>query len=172
MGLTEQEVAFTKLITEHKAAIYRICMANLNDTSYTDDLCQEVCMQIWKGLPSFRGEANIKTWIYRIAINCTISFNIKQNKTHYNNLNDSLLSIPDDNDSSIKEQQLKALLFCIQTLPPQDKLLISLYMEGLSYKEIAEVSGISISNTGVKISRIKNQLQIMITEKMNHHELG
>jgi len=160
----ERELLFNKLIKDHHASIYRICRAYLYDASYADDLYQEILYQIWKSIQSFKGNAQVSTWIYRVAINTAIGFNLKNKRHHYSPLPESLDLPYNDTIENKKEQEneLDKLRYCISQLAAQDRLIISLVLEQKSYKDIAEITGASLSNTGVRINRIKERLLILM----------
>lgn len=151
---------FNELVRANHASIYRICRAYLYDVSHADDLYQEILYQIWKSMQSFKEQAKVTTWIYRIAVNTAINFNLKNKRHQHQSMPDSF-SIPYEETLPEKQEQelkLTKLRYCISQLETQDRLIISLVLENKSYKEIAEITGISITNTGVKISRIKARL--------------
>ncbi|HEY8893360.1 MAG TPA: sigma-70 family RNA polymerase sigma factor [Niastella sp.] len=154
------EAYFNELVKANHASIYRICRAYLYETSHADDLYQEVLYQIWKSIQSFKEQSKISTWIYRIAVNTAINFNLK-NKRHQHHSMPDFSSLPYEETLPEKQEQeakLNKLRYCISQLETQDRLIISLVLENKSYKEIAEITGISMTNTGVKISRIKARL--------------
>lgn len=156
----EQQDFFTGLIKANHASIYRICRAYLYDASYADDLYQEILYQIWKSIKSFKGDSKVSTWIYRIAVNTAIGFNLKNKRHQHESIAESLQmpyieSLPEKQE---QEVQLNKLRYCISQLVAQDRLIISLLLEQKSYKEIAEITGASMSNTGVRINRIKERL--------------
>jgi RNA polymerase sigma factor (sigma-70 family) len=155
-----QEAWFNELVRANHASIYRICRAYLYEASHADDLYQEVLYQIWKSMQSFKEQSKISTWIYRIAVNTAINFNLK-NKRHQHQVMPDFSSMPYEETLPEKKEQeakLNKLRYCISQLETQDRLIISLVLENKSYKEIAEITGISMTNTGVKISRIKDRL--------------
>lgn len=158
--LNQEQDLFSELVKENHASIYRICRAYLYDISHADDLYQEILYQAWKGLKNFKGQAKASTWIYRIAVNTAISYNIKNKRHQHLQLPESFQIPYQDTLAQKKEQeaQLIKLRFCISQLVPQDRLIISLVLENKSYKEIGEITGSSLSNTGVKINRIKGRL--------------
>jgi len=156
----KEEAFFNELVAAHHASIYRICRAYLYDVSHADDLYQEILFQIWKSLKNFKGNSSIGTWIYRIAVNTAISFNLK-NKRHQHQPLPDLFQIPYEETLQKKqdeEEQLNKLRFCISKLETQDRLIISLVLEDKSYKDISEIVGTNINNVGVKINRIKTRL--------------
>jgi len=158
--LTQQEILFNELVKTHHASIYRICRAYLYDVSHADDLYQEILFQVWKSLQNFKGESKVGTWIYRIAVNTAISFNQKNKKHQFVSLPD-FIQVPYEEtllQKQEQESQLDQLRYCISQLETSDRLVISLVLEDKSYKEIAEITGTNINNTGVKINRIKARL--------------
>lgn len=156
---------YEDIIRSHKDSIYRICLGYIYEADLVEDLFQEVLISLWKSLPTFRNEAKLSTFIYRVTVNTAISFNRKRRK----HKRESQLVFPDPvHDSPVDEimnkEELQLLRSCICRLEDQDRLIISLYLEELSYKEIAEVAGISVSYVGVKINRIKNILKECIQD--------
>jgi RNA polymerase sigma-70 factor (ECF subfamily) len=124
-----------------------------------------VLVNIWKSLDKFRGESTISTWIYRIAVNTSISFSGKayrNMKLYVDNVPQGLNALLDDDDLEQKfqkEQQLEQLEICLNELSIIDKAMISLVFEGLSLREIADVVGLTEPNVKVKIHRVKEQLK-------------
>jgi RNA polymerase sigma factor (sigma-70 family) len=163
-----EEESFNKLVVSNHASIYRICRAYIYDSSLADDLYQEILFQIWKSIKNFKGNSKVSTWVYRIAVNTAISFNLK-NKRHQHESLPELLQVPyEDTLVNKKEDELKLdhLRYCINLLEPADRLIISLVLEDKSYKDIAEITGNNMNNVGVKINRIKARLlKLMTTEK-------
>lgn len=158
---------FTQLIKENHGSIYRICRAYLYDASYADDLYQEVLYQIWKSWKGFKGNSKPSTWIYRVAVNTAIGFNTKNKRQQFDPLPDSF-DVPyreTITEMQEHEQSLDKLRFCIGQLALQDRLVISLVLEQKSYKEIAEITGATLSNTGVRINRIKERLVTLMQDK-------
>ena len=162
MEHSEREKLFKKTINDHKDKIYRICYAYLYEKELVDDLYQEVLINIWNGLRNFKGNSLLSTWLYRVTLNTTITFN-KKTKKHFQSLK---YKIPDSNSiveqtdtSEIeKEIRINKLMQCIQKLKKEERLIISLVLEELTYKEIAEILGVQTSNVGVRINRIKKRL--------------
>ncbi len=126
---------------------------------------QEVLVNIWKSLDSFRGESALSTWIYRVAVNTSLTFTGKafsHMKLMVNGNTKNLNSVLDDESLKEKleqENQLEKLQNELNQLSVIDKALISLMLEGLSMKEISDVIGITEPNVKVKIHRVKTQLK-------------
>lgn len=169
MKRDEKEILFNQIIAENSERIMRICNyygANQHDRH---EMYQEVLIHIWKGLERFRGESAIGTWIYRIAVNSAITFIGKANRrlkvSVYTDMQ-RLSSLLDDDaleEKRIKEVQLDALQSELNALSIIDKTLISLMLEDLSTREMAEIIGITEPNVRVKIHRIKTELKIKLS---------
>ncbi|RAW02883.1 RNA polymerase sigma factor [Pseudochryseolinea flava] len=153
------EEAFVALINQHRGLIYKVCHLYGADRDYQEDLFQEIVMQIWRAYPSFRNEALITTWMYRIALNTAISYLRKEKR------------MPISQRISMRELQLpemeqaddmEVLQQAIQQLTQVEKGIIMLYLDEKSYQEISDILGISLSNVGVKISRIKSKLEKIV----------
>ena len=162
MTYAERERLFVHLFEQSRAGIRRLCNSYLNDSSEVDDLYQEIMTNVWKSLPDFRGEARLTTWVYRIAVNTALIHQRRRRPS------EELADIPDHRVSTERDlerqEQLEALHHAIAQLGDQDRLIVSLLLEGLDYKEIAEVTGITVNYVGVKISRIKQALEQLMTE--------
>ncbi|WP_046744023.1 RNA polymerase sigma factor [Kordia zhangzhouensis] len=157
---SSREHYFQEVITQHKDKIYRICFAYLYEKELVEDLYQEVLINVWNGLKNFKGNAKLTTWLYRVTLNTTITFN-RHHKKHLQIFNNQ---IPDsfeevlDTERQAQENRVNKLMRCVQKLKKEERLIISLVLEELSYKEIAEIIGIEVNNVGVRINRIKKRL--------------
>ncbi len=160
-----KELRFKQIIEENKLRIESICRYYSSNLENRKDLYQEILVNIWKSLDKFRGDSAISTWIYRIAVNTSLNFAGKA----YRNMNLNLEQTPQslniliDNDElelkQKREQQLEALETELNLLSIIDKALISLVLEGLSMREIADIIGLTEPNVKVKIHRIKENLK-------------
>lgn len=121
-----------------------------------DDLLQEVFIKVWQHYDKFRGESQISTWMYRIAVNTCLQY-LRADKSKHNTALDNLQWKEDDAETE-KEQQVQLLYKCISELAETDRLIITLMLEEVPYPEIAAATGISEGNLRVKIHRIKQQL--------------
>ncbi|MEZ4827838.1 MAG: RNA polymerase sigma factor [Bacteroidia bacterium] len=153
---------FEDVYEKHKDRIYRLCCILVHDRTQTDDLYQEVLINIWKGIDQFQGKAKIETWIYRVVLNASINFNLKQ-KSRREIVGD-LPELPET--ISPEKGQTEILLEKIGLLKSTDRALIGLYLEGYAYKEIAEILGMTPTHVGVKINRIKTQLKSIWNTKI------
>lgn len=165
MTHAERERQFLDVFEKNKASIRRLCFGYLNSSFEVDDLFQEIMTNVWHSLPSFRGEAKISTWVYRIAVNTALVYRKKWKQ------GEELPELPDTRSGAQQDledrERLAMLHSAIATLPDQDRLVVTLLLEGLSYREIADVTGITVNYVGVKISRIKDVLEQLIGEASN-----
>ena len=152
---------FNKLYEIYWDKIFRLCMGYVNDSDQAKDLAQETFITVWEKLSTFRNEANIGTWIFRIATNTCLS-QIKYNKKIYSEeLSDNLVEV---NEETLDEE-IKMLYHYISEFPELDRIIISLELEGIKQSEISKIVGLSDSNVRVKIHRIKEKL----TQKFKNH---
>lgn len=154
-----REEEFTELIQAHQGLLIKLASIYTNTTPDREDLFQEIVYQLWKCFESFRGESKITTWMYRVGMNTAIT-HLKRSKRVVNTglVNEGLVSgVTCDN--AIYEERLALLHTYIQNLNQLEKGLMLLLLEGKSYSEIAEITGLSVSNVGTRISRIKTKLK-------------
>jgi len=163
--MEEEKKQFVNLIEQNKALIYKFCYMYANETETPDDLFQEVVINLWKSFPDFRGESKIQTWMYRISLNTCITFLRKSGKRPKTQaLTDEQLEYTESGDMS----SIKVLYSLINKLNAFEKAIILLYLEDRSYDEIAQIVGITKSNVGVRISRIKEKLSQMTNNQKNN----
>lgn len=157
--MTAKEQQFTDIIKEHTKTIYTVCYLFSNDTDEINDLYQDILVRLWKGFETFEGKSDIRTWIYRVSLNYCINFNNKRKKEH-KQLNLETNFHTDENNLE-RKLQIKQLYKRINMLGLIDRSVILLWLEGLSYDEIAAILGISVKNVSFKLVRIKEQLKKM-----------
>lgn len=156
---------FTELIKEHEAIIYKIASVYTDNNIDLQDLYQEVVIQLWSARKKFRNEARVSTWIYRIALNTAITRLRKEKKQGVKvPIDREVLNYTDTSDP-IMEARVKALYKNIEKLSDLDKGIMLLLLEDKSYDEIAEIIGISSSNVGTRLSRIKAKLKNQMNPK-------
>lgn len=158
----EQE--FMSVIREYERVIYKVCYLYASPNAPLNDLYQDVILNLWKAFTKFRNECKISTWIYRIALNTCISFIRKEkNLPEIVTLNREADWMVEENDPI--HEMLRQLYRMINQLGQLDKSIILLYLEDKSYDEIAEITGLTITNVATKLSRIKDKLRKMKKEE-------
>ncbi len=165
-----KEKIFNQIYSSLKDKIYRLCLGFTGNHFDANDLFQEILILIWNNLQNFRNESSINTWVYKIATNRAILFINQKKRVDKLHLDVNLEAIkikttPVDSEvQDHKEYKIKQLYFLISTLKEMDKIIISLLLEGCSYNEISEITGLSLSHVGVKINRIKKLLNAKISK--------
>lgn len=160
MGLSEKEKLFHKILLENKDLVYRICWGFTSRKENIDDLFQEVFINVWKGLSSFREESRLTTWLHKITINTCLLWRREERKRNQLKL-DELAEVV--TELKLDEDKVSPLILelrkTIQQLNAIDKSLILLLLEGYTYKEIAEITGSTTNNVGVRINRVKAKIK-------------
>jgi RNA polymerase sigma-70 factor (ECF subfamily) len=162
-----QKQIFERWLAAHKRLIFRIVRVYATTAADQDDLFQEVIIQVWRSVPAFREEASVTTWLYRIALNTAIKWTRKEHKHHRTDALENVQHILEEKKTSMDER-LTWLYEEIHKLDKIDRSLALLMLDGFSYKEMALLLGISESNVGVKINRIKKYL-VAQSKKHEHH---
>lgn len=156
MNITERE--FTQLVQEQKSTIYTVCYMFARDKDEAADLFQDVLINLWKGIGKFRNDSEISTWVYRVSLNTCISADRKKRKMPTTRL-DMNIDLFDDDDTD--SRQIQVLRQRIQRLQPLDRAIVLLWLESLSYQEIADIIGLTPKNISVRLTRIRLQLKQM-----------
>ena len=151
---------FLEFLNRCQPVLRRVCRAYAESPEDREDLFQETVYQLWRSYPSFRGESAPGTWVYRVALNTAISALRGRTKTQkpvaLGTAHEQIASpAPESGDS----RRIDLLTRMIRKLNQVDRALVLLYLEGLSYKELASILGLSESHVGVKLSRVKARLQ-------------
>ena len=154
--MTHLEQQFTKTVTEHKSTIYTVCYMFSQDADEVNDLFQEVLVNLWKGFESFEQRSDIRTWIYRVALNTCISLDRKKRRQATARLSMDI-NLFEDRDEDTRQVDL--LHKRIAQLQPFDRAIVLLWLENLPYDEIGQIVGITAKNVSVRLYRIREQLK-------------
>ncbi|UYQ94587.1 RNA polymerase sigma factor [Chitinophaga horti] len=161
MNKPSADEAFLQLMNEHQRIIFKICHSYCQHPDDREDLAQEIIYQLWKSYRQAVVHVKFSTWMYRVALNTAISFYRKDKKIpRAPNIEGHLIEIADDSRDEHNEQQLQMLQQFIQALPSLERALMLLYLDEKTHAEIADILGISESNVGTRIGRIKQQLRV------------
>lgn len=163
MQLTEQE--FLTAINKHKGILYKVSRMYFDNLEDQEDLFQEIILQLWKSLHTFKGNCAFSSWMYRVALNTAIVFFKKEKRksNNYNTLKNE--PIAHEEYSNEKDQQLACFYNAIRELNKIEKALILQFLDGLSGKEIADNLGLTEVNVRVKLNRTKTKLQEIIKKQ-------
>ncbi|MCE6992035.1 RNA polymerase sigma factor [Dyadobacter sp. CY323] len=161
MPLTRDAPTFLAVMEANKGIIYKVANAYCRDPENRKDLIQEIVIQLWLGFPKYDEQFRITTWMYRIALNVSISFYRKENVREKINapLRPDIMDLTEDIGTPEPDSDIGTLHRFIRELREFDRAIILLYLEENSQQEIAEILGITSTNVSTKISRIKEQLK-------------
>lgn len=151
---------FKSYVEENMALIMHICRAYSGDEESLKDLVQEVTLQLWRSHKSFKGNSQLSTWVYRVTLNVCLSHSKKTKRKPDTVPLDYGISRSEESDP--EKEQIEQLYYGIKKLKEADRAIILLYLEDKSYKEMSEILGITVSNVGVKVNRLKDKLKQMI----------
>ena len=163
----EQKQIFEEWLSQHKALIFKIVRVYGFTAIDQDDLFQEIIIQVWHSIPAFRKESSVTTWLYRVSLNTAIKWTKKERKHYQSEAIDGVKHILEESRIQTDER-LNWLYEEIYKLDEIDRSITLLLLDGFSYKEMSSILGITESNVGVKINRIKKQL-ISKSKKYDHH---
>jgi RNA polymerase sigma-70 factor (ECF subfamily) len=157
---TELERAFIKMIQNHERIIYKVCSFYASENFPMEDLYQETVYHLWKSFPKFQYESSLSTWMYRVALNSCISV-VRKESRHQQTAPLSFLTEDIACEPDSEEEDLRELYRLIQQLKALDRAIILLWLEEKSYQEIADITGLTLSNVATKLKRIKESLKNM-----------
>ena len=170
---SERNDVFLRLIQQFEPALRRLAAAYFDREADRADLFQEIALALWQAIPSFRRESSERTWLYRIAHNVAISSSAK---THRQARREEFLpeefehpsAAADAEQGLLLDEKRRAMVDSIRRLAATDRQITLLHLEGLSYAEIEEVSGLSETAIATRLSRIRARLK----EEIRRGEVG
>lgn len=158
--MIEDEKKFINLINEHQGLIHKVCIMYESNPELRNDLFQEIVLQLWKSFHTFRGEAKITTWMYRIALNTAISGYRKQTRhVKTEDLDEIHYNITEYHSGDDGEDNTQKLQWAIRQLSEIERAMVMMALEEIPYDEIAETIGITQNNVRVRMNRIREKLR-------------
>lgn len=158
--MTGDEKKFINLINEHQGLIHKVCIMYVSNPELRNDLFQEIVLQLWKSFHTFRGEAKITTWMYRIALNTAISGYRKQTRNvKTQDLDEVHYNISEHPGAEDGEENAQKLQWAIRQLSEIERAMVMMALEEIPYEEIAETVGITQNNVRVRMNRIREKLR-------------
>jgi len=166
----DQKSLFMNWLGEHGSSVMKVARAYTLTSEECQDLAQEILLRAWRSLPNFEGKASAATWFYRVALQTAMNWQRKDKprRTRQQPLLEVQVLATDGGNSAEQVQQretVELLYQAIHKLPKTDAALVLLYLDELSYREMAEVLGISEINVGVKLNRAKQALGELMNGK-------
>jgi RNA polymerase sigma-70 factor (ECF subfamily) len=153
--MEQSEKEFERLVRDNEQAIYSICYLYSHNEEDARDLMQDVLVNLWNGIPKFRGDSSVRTWITRIAINTCISH---KRKKKIDTVSEDY--IPQVSDTTPETgRQIQFLHNRLRKLNYLDRAIVLLWLEDMAYDEIGAIVGMDAKNIGVRLVRIKNKLK-------------
>ncbi len=162
------EQTFLELVRRNEARLWKICRVYERDAEARRDLFQDVLVQLWRSLPSFANQSLPSTWLYRVALNTALTHRRRHRARRESRLDvraEPTSDTPGADERLEAAQQLERLYAAIGRLNDIEKILVTMFLDEQSYREMAEVLGISESNVGVKLHRIRKELATLLAEE-------
>jgi RNA polymerase sigma-70 factor, ECF subfamily len=164
-------------IAEYRGAVWKIARAYTLTAEDCQDLTQEILLQIWRSLPQFQGTASASTWVYRVALNTALGYRRKERHRRSRqqplfDMNEVAGQTPESSTAAGDRETVERLYAAIRQLPKYDAALVLLYLDGLTYRQMSDVIGITESNVGVKLIRAKKALTRLLNEPANEFGAG
>ena len=169
----KQGKLFKQWFGEHKGLVFKVVKAYAASPQDRDDLFQEILLQLWSSIPGFQGKAKEATWIYRVALNTALVWKRtekrkrKRSRTEFLDIQEISQAKGDCDELSQNQHVLDQVYNSIRQLPKSESSIVLLYLDGLSYDEMADVLGISKSNVGVRLNRAKKKLAQLLKGLIN-----
>ena len=171
----DRDTLFTAWWRDYRGLFFKVARAFTHTPSDQDDLVQEMLMQLWRSLRSFNAQCQPSTWIYRVCLNTALTWKRTEKRRLFrfmrvdSTADDEPCARPPPSDQHERSDQLDALYAAIRRLPASERSLVLLLLDGLSYREIADISGLTENHVGVVLTRIRKKLTELMKEV--RHEL-
>jgi RNA polymerase sigma-70 factor (ECF subfamily) len=154
-----EQTTFLSLIDQHQRMLMKVCWAYTYTSHDRDDLFQEIVSRLWESFAHYDCNRPFSTWMYRVALNVAIDFRRRHQRRTTESLNRETGHDPPSPHDEPKQQQLEELRELLEQYTEADRAILLLTLEGNSYREIAEIIGITESNVGTRLSRLKKSLR-------------
>lgn len=170
MDAAEHELLFTCWTRDHAAILHKVVNA-FAEGADRDDLRQELLLAVWRSVPAFRGEAQASTFLYRVSHNAALmwrrtrrTYETRLQQFREEPMHSSTSAPPPGGDPGTLAERLECLYAAIRALPPLDRSLILLSLDGLSYRDMATIHGMSEGNVGARLTRARQKLTTTLKE--------
>ncbi len=167
------DATFVEQVNQNLGIAHKVCRLYFPYEDEREDVLQEMMYQLWKSYRSFDGRSKFSTWMYRVCLNTVLTYQRKKRAKKEEPLAPTHHQIAEESAPE-RDETVRLLFEAIRKLSPLNKAIILLYLENMSYEEIANVTGLTRSNVSVKLVRIKKELEtelkktIKTIEDVNH----
>jgi RNA polymerase sigma factor (sigma-70 family) len=159
--LEKENDIFLSVLERNKGIIYKVANSYISNEEDRKDLVQEIIFQLWKSFHRYDDQFRLSTWIYKIALNVSISYYRKESRKreYHQQLTEFIIDTVPDEKPSDQNRGIILLKQFISEMKELDRALVILYLDEKSHREMAEILGLSETNIATKISRIKEKLK-------------
>lgn len=168
MDDSERNQIFDSWLDDHTGLLFKIVRTFAASSHDQDDLFQQIALQLWKSIPTYTGQVAVTTWMYRVAFFTATGWTRKEKHRRRIGLLGDADRVLVQVSKPAKDDRLDALFTQITSMSEVDRALALMVLDGLNYREMAEVLGITENNVGVRISRIKKRLICSLSKESNH----
>ncbi len=156
---------FIHLVNQNLGIAHKVASVYFQNADDRADVLQEIMYQLWRSYPGFNGQSKFSTWMYSVCLNTALTYSRKTKKQQSETLSPDHYQIA-DSFSKDQEELTKLLRDAIANLSALNKAIVLLYLEDMSYEEIASVMGLTRSNVSVRLVRIKRELETQLKQKI------
>lgn len=165
-NVSNKKDKFLEEIFRHQALIHKVCRMYRDTAEDREDLFKEIVYQLWKSYPNFQGKSKISSWMYRISLNTAMAtFRKPKVQLLFTQTIPDSPPLQDSYDTAEAHSREETLFAAIRRLDEDERALIALYLEDMSYGEIADIIGITENNVGVRLNRIKKKIKNLLSDK-------
>ncbi len=158
---------FLDILEKNIGIIIKISRVYTKIEQDREDLINDITLELWKSFRNFNGNSKISTWIYRVALNTSMNYKRKKKyDTLFSSINDFKTETSEWLNEQDNSEESEILYRCIEELNELNKAIILLYLDGNSHDDISEITGISKTNVGTRIGRIKEQIKSLAIKKI------
>ena len=160
----QEDDIFMRQLNQPLGIAHKVCGIYFPDAQEKKDVVQKMLYQLWRSYPGFDGRSKFSTWMYSVCLNTALTYRRKESKHKNQPLSLHHHQLPDEQTND-QEESMQLLFNAIATLSPLNKAIVLLYLEDMSYEEIAQVTGLSKSNVSVRLVRTKKELEIVMKKQ-------
>lgn len=157
--MEHDEKRFRELIHRQRDLIWRVCSSyKLSAAWTTEDAFHEVLCDLWQGYEAFDRRSSESTWVYRVAVNTMNSLARKKG-------NQPTAPPPERHDPSYRDDDYRDLVELIEAMPEPDRTIVKAHVQGFGYKEVSDITGLSIAAVSMRLSRALRKLRKLYNQK-------